>query len=378
MLARFLLQRVVAGVVGCLLVGQELNAQEPQRWRLAPEAIVGASYDFTRVSGLLPLASGSVAVVDGGNHELVVFRSDGGLSHRVGRSGRGPGEYLRISSAGSIGDTLWVIDHGQRRILLYAAGGTPIRTITYAPAIALTAVLPAGLAVGTQPTALGSQQAFRDARLPLILANREGSVRDTLAQLASRNRWLVLPTRQGGYTMLPGEQLFSDATIVVLTPDGQGLYVVDRAPATSTGSATFRVVAFAPDGRTRWNRSYSYTARRVEQARSDSLWREVQRRFRRSEHAEADVRRALFLPEFYPPITSAFAGRDGALWLRREESKEADVAYVVISADGTSKATLSVPLGLTLVAADGNRVWGVQKDEFDVPTVHRFRLEMVR
>lgn len=368
--------RVVLGalVVSTALVA-DVEAHQPERWRLVADGVVGFGYDFTRVSGVVPLAGGFVAVADASNDEVAVFGRDGSYSHRIGRRGKGPGEFMRVGGVGLVADTVWVVDHSQRRILLYDVDGTSLATTTYEQPLAVSAVLPSGHALATQPAPLGSRDAFRDPKLALLLTTRSGAVRDTLTWLESRNKYLALPTRDGGYTLRAGEQLFSDASLTVVPPGGRSIYVVDRTAASSARGAAFRVLAFGPDGQSRWQQSYSYTARQVERARADSLWRAVELPFRRKGHSEAEIRRVLFLPEFYPPITSAFAASDGALWLRREETPEPNVIYVVLGADGTPKGTVEVPLGLVLLAADGVRVWGVQKNEYDVPIIRRFRVE---
>lgn len=366
-------------VLGALVVSTamlaKVEAQQPERWRLVADGVVGFGYDFTRVSGVVPLPGGLVAVADAANDEVAVFGRDGAFTHRIGRGGKGPGEFMRVGAFGLVADTVWVVDRSQRRVLLYDVDGTPLATTTYEQPSAISAVLPSERALATQPASLGSGNAFRDPKLALLLTTRSGAVRDTLTWLESRNKYLALPTRGGGYTLRAGEQLFSDASLTVVSPGGRTIYVVDRRVASSARGAAFQVLAFGPDGQSRWQQSYPYTARQVERARADSLWRAVEQSFRRQGHSEAEIRRVLFLPQFYPPITSAFAASDGSLWLRREETSEPNVLYLVLGADGTPKGTVEVPLGLVLLAADGVQVWGVQKDEYDVPFIRRYRVE---
>jgi hypothetical protein len=91
----------------------------------------------------------------------------------------------------------------------------------------------------------------------------------------------------------------------------------------------------------------------------------------RSGHSRDDIRQAVFIPEYYTPVTSGFAGADGLLWLRREEGA-ASVDYWVVDQTGELAAELSVPASVTLMAATRSEVWGVQKDEYDVPHVVRY------
>ncbi len=71
---------------------------------------------------------GRIAVVDGGQHRIVVFDTDGEVRTRFGRPGSGPGELaapvgIGIDPAGR----LLVADRGNRRIQIYAPDGEFLR-----------------------------------------------------------------------------------------------------------------------------------------------------------------------------------------------------------------------------------------------------------
>jgi hypothetical protein len=80
--------------------------------------------EFHRVVTILPLTRGGFVVVNGGTSELRFFDESGRLRSTVGRSGRGPGEYVGIRDAGLLpGDTLVVFDPGARRISILNPDG---------------------------------------------------------------------------------------------------------------------------------------------------------------------------------------------------------------------------------------------------------------
>jgi len=346
-----------------------VSAQRPAVWRLAPELHIGADYDFTRILALLPAADGSVVIADAGNNELYVFRRDGAYSHTIGRNGRGPGEFGRVGSAGLLGDTLWVFDPRERRTSLFSLDGKVVATIRTETRGSLTALFPGGAALGLTSSDFGSGTEFRDVQIPVILTTRAGRTLDTLAWVPYRNANFVL-RRSDGFTI--GSQPFSDAGLTIFAPSSPVFFIVDRSVTTTPHDAAFSVVALRSNGDTLWNRSYRYVPRRLEKARGDSLLA-AKLTLTRAGHASSEIRGAVFIPDYYAPVTSGMAGSDGSLWLRRED-REPTVAYWVIAKDGSLVATVIVPSNLSLMAATATEVWGVAKDQYDVPTVIRYRI----
>ena len=194
---------------------------------------------------------------------------------------------------------------------------------------------------------------------------------DTIAWVPSKNANLALARPEGGFTI--GRQLFSDAGLTITVPSGRVLFIVDRSVAIQSDSAAFRVASLRTNGDTLWQRSYRYTPRRIEQTRRDSLWNVIEPILLRSGHAPEEIRRAVFLPDYYTPITGGLAGSDGSLWLRRENDQP-NVDYWVIGSNGAHKATVTVPASVTLMAVTDSDAWGVEKDANGVVRLTRFRI----
>src|SRR5690606_9890020 len=135
--------------------------------------------------------------------------------------------------------------------------------------------------------------------------------------------------------------------LTILASGGSRLYIVDRSAAASPEGATFGVTAMDPGGDTLWTRTYPYVAR--ENTQADSTRDALMTTFIRSGHSRDAIEARVFIPDYYPPVTSGFAS-DGWLWLRREEV-EGTVDYWIIRADGELGARLSVPSDTTLMAA---------------------------
>lgn len=357
------------GLLLCWATGASARLQQPPEWRLIPDGRIGSDQDFTHVVAVLPAADGSVAIADDRNHEILVFARNGAYTHRIGGVGRGPGEFLRLRGVGVLGDSLWVLDSGQRRVALFARDGSSLGTIRNESGGWLTALVPGG-ALGTAAAALGSREMFRDERLPILRMTRSGETIDTIAWMHSRNQNVFVgPGPDGRYAL--ERQPFSDAGLTILAADASRVHVVDRTATTTSDDAMFRVTALDLRGDTLWNRTYPYAPRR--NTRVDSVWNAIRTRLTRRGHSEDAIRSVVFLPEYYPPVTSGFAS-DGLLWLRREEGQP-HVDYWVIRDDGQLIASLTVPANLTLLAALDSEVWGVETDAYDVPSVVRFRLQ---
>ena len=86
------------------------------------------------------------------------------------------------------------------------------------------------------------------------------------------------------------------------------------------------------------------------------------------------VQEAMPLREYLPPVSLAVVRRDGSIWMRREDVSPDSWRWTVLSADGTARGTFALPRRATVHWTDGERIWVVELDDFDVPWVVRYRL----
>jgi hypothetical protein len=88
------------------------------------------------------------------------------------------------------------------------------------------------------------------------------------------------------------------------------------------------------------------------------------------------VEDALYLPAFHPPVTALAVGRDGVIWLRRENPDPArPVIWEAYSPAGELRRAVSAPADLRIMRAAADQVWGVEPTDLDVPVVVRYRVE---
>ena len=119
----FAFRAITVVLVAAACTSQGEQAPAVSEWALAqdPRIAVGDvdgtdSMVFARVTDARLMASGELMVADGGASVLVVFDSAGVERIRLGRKGRGPGEFTGVMTlAGLAGDSIVVWDDGQSR-----------------------------------------------------------------------------------------------------------------------------------------------------------------------------------------------------------------------------------------------------------------------
>jgi hypothetical protein len=210
-------------------------------------------------------------------------------------------------------------------------------------------------------------------RVPRIVFDREGRPVDTTG-------WSPLtfpPSASVGEVSVSTAPFLSDGDLVSEI-DGDSL-IVRRTAATASGDAIFTVTRVRPEGDTVFHRRLRYTPAAVTPAHRDSL---IDARLaiyqNRPQPVDlAAIRRTLESevewPAFHPPVSSVRVGRDGAVWLRREAAGT-DQRWTVLDADGTPRGHLVLPSTLSVHQSDGERIWGVERDAFEVPWLVRYRV----
>ena len=94
-------------------------------WSLAVEPFLSIGtvegddvYQFFGIAGVHRFRDGRIGVVDSGSREVRVFDSDGAHLQTFGQQGGGPQEFEMPALAGTVGDTLIVVDRAHHRITL--------------------------------------------------------------------------------------------------------------------------------------------------------------------------------------------------------------------------------------------------------------------
>lgn len=360
------------------------SAQGPSSvGRLRRELRIGSvnedSLALSRVGSLVVGREGSIYVSQPQEATIKVFDSQGGYRADIGRDGGGPGEFRNLTGMGWLGDTLWVADSRLRRVSFFSPDGTywGSMPLDYVPAgrsgvpIAVDGLLQGAAVVG-QPVvetqlALGRQL----AEMPIVLMNGSGTTITLAVRDLRRFRYLVQTER--GVTVSTYQPL-DDSPLVQTAPNGASVVVVERSAATHPDDSQFRVTKLLPTMDTVFSRQVDYVPVRVPASVLDSVLNRavesIRRLYGNLRDARSGARAALYLPKFYPPVTSIAVSSEGTVWLRREAMAADSVHWDVLDGrSGRLLTTVTAPAGLEIFEVQRDRLWGVETDQFDVPYV---------
>lgn len=376
-----------AGLVAVALLHLPLSAQSD--WRLHEELRIGAldgPTSITSVGAVVQSADGRMVYVSQPDDRTIrvfdaVTGAPGGL---LGRGGRGPGEFERIGGLSIRGDTLFVADPLQQRMVTFSGGGAHIETFkvlarphptTRRPPLPFKAA-PSGNIWGQFVLNAASIARGDVTASPMVIMSRDGEV---LREVAA------LPL--AGATTLAE---FSGLVVVFIQPfldtyhlwdvaaDGSAAALVS-ATAEQQAEGTFSVTRFAASGDTVFHRAFVYTPIPVPRTVRDSIWSDfASGMFSRAGRRAMDLAREhVVIPETHPPVTDVVADGSGRTWLRREEAGPM-VTWVALNDRGAIEARIETPRALEVHHISGDVFWGVILDEVDVPYVVRFRLTSER
>lgn len=361
----------------------------PPPWRAVRDARAGVGDGpgaLTAISYLSVGRDNNVYVSQPQDAVVRVYDARGRFLRKLGRRGEGPGEFQAPGILGWRGDTLWVADGRLARISLFGPGGAFVRSVTFTRVGPITdnrpnvagSLFADGSVLGLWQAPLPVLSGPRAVSVPLVRFTAGGQPVNVVARVPRKNEFVEL--RSGtGISYAP--QPFTDSPLWAPSPDGSGIVVVTRGVATAGRRATFAVRKFHFSGRQLFATAHAYTPRPLAAA---AVNRVVEQHVEGLSNArwktppEGALRRmirgALYRPRYVPPVTGLTVGRDGTVWLRREETGAAAVAWDVLDAAGRRVARVALPTGLEVLYADRTQVWGVERDELDVPTLVRFRV----
>jgi hypothetical protein len=369
---------------------------ELEAWGLTEEVTIGGGSDsagaLSRIAGILPLEDGGIWILETSERDVRVHGADGKLVQRVGGSGDGPGKLTlpgKLGWWGASKDTVWVSDIGQRRLNLFDARGTFVRSmnmpfVTYQETLTISqpaAVLADGTALQVAAYK-ATETEWKD--FPLLrydLANGIGT-----KELIRLDRTTTVALRDKERIVTTAVHPLSDAPLIAYSPDGSRVAVVDRtvtapvadANASATGNAPrlasapegeVNVLVLGTTGDTLWARSYPYDAVPLAASEADSLLAPRLQSFLQLTRMEGSLsdadaetlfRDAVKLPAVRPPVQSAFVVADGSVWLSWAVPSGAAQRWTILSPTGDPLATLTYPQPLDVRAVGNGWLWAAK------------------
>lgn len=351
---------------------------------------------FTMVTGGLELRPGFVLVVDGVEMQVAQVDFAKGTQVPLGRQGSGPGEYR--TPAGllrMLGDTIWLVDAMQQRLVAYGPDltpgpTTPMMTLDQATMTTLTApflgdrrgrlyassmVLQMGRGGG------GAQMQLPDSVTIVRMELRDQKARTELAKVRfpTSGKPEMKPLSQTAFKLsmaYPG-LVASDAWTVF--PDGRvaivrgGSYTVEFIAADGKRSAPVRV-AYDPIKVTDVDRKAEMdTARRQMEEQTKAM----KKMMPPNVNFEFELLPPADWPANYPPVSALglLAGPDGRLWVKRATPARAGrEQWDVLDQSGKLVARWRLPSRTILFALGQGAVYTVRTDEDDLRYVQRVEL----
>jgi hypothetical protein len=185
-------QRDSAGVAITESTRPQWSADEAWRVDSVPRldlaaAGSGANYQFYHVRDAARLPDGRIAVANAGTNQVRLYAPDGRFLLAVGRQGRGPGEYERLTSVQAYrGDSIVAFDYWQKRITVLDSSGALGRVASLVEQNGSLGSLDAFgngrfLLRTDAIEALGESRGRIRLQAPLLLLAPDGAVRDTVA-----------------------------------------------------------------------------------------------------------------------------------------------------------------------------------------------------
>jgi hypothetical protein len=403
---------VVAGMIALSFAAcgeKAAPAPEIATWGLTEDATIGGPTDsegaLSRVAAILPMEDGGIWILETSERDIRVHGADGKFVQRIGKSGDGPGEFMlpgKLGWWGSSKDTVWVSDLGERRLSLFDARGTFVRSmnmpfVTHDSVFSINqpaAVLADGTALqlaAYKPT----ETEWRD--FPLVRYDLANGI--VTKELLRVDRSTTVALRAKDRIVSTTAHPLSDAPLVAYSPDGSRVVVVDRtvgAPAVAAPPAgaaprlapskegEVSVLVMDTTGDTIFARAYPHEATPLPQAEADSLLAPRLQsflQFTRMEgslsdtDAEALFKESVKLPTVRPPVQSVFVGSDGSIWLGWAGAPGTEQRWTVLSETGDPVASVSYPRALDVRAVGKSWLWAAQAGGDGALQLVRYRVE---
>lgn len=366
--------------------------------RLREVAVVGSrdrlGYALTSVPTADMSKDGRLFVLQPQESEVKVFDPQGSRISTIGRRGSGPGELMLPTSMGIRGDSLWVADMQQSRLSWFNLDGDLLSDVR----LSVFAYGPNMFPVGPgEPLVDGTFLARPAGRfvpgdntvgemlppMPLLKLSREGRNMDTVVVVGPSRRpsGVIQRIVDGQPWQTQFRQFFNDAHFILLSNDGASVVVIERPAARSGAVSAYTVTRVNIHGDTVFRATLRYTPRPLTAAEVDSV---VSQRLPppdrtpmglTPERLRRELERALYRPEYHPPVRSAFTDHEGRIWLGLAQPRLAYAVWQVLDSLGRPEAAVLADPGVTLMGAGSARVWGVRTDELDVPYVVVYELE---
>lgn len=343
------------------------------------EAAGDADYQFGQVGGIGVTSDGRIAVLDQQAQRIQIYGADGKFINSVGGPGSGPGEFSPQTTGLFVGrgDTLIVADMGNARVNVVPAEGEstsfPMRLEQGIPMrFDLTGDGDLVAQLRSMNAAAGG-----DAIDVITLQSYDGTIKDTLI---TPKRGESFEIRDGA----PSFKLFAAEPMWTMVGNDRIAYA---------SNDTYRINIYEPDGSLALVVTRPHEKRPVSEGDREAVLQLVRSSMETNGMPAQNIdmmMSAISFADTWPAFTQLRGGPDGTLWVQRlrylddltdEEKKNwnpqldsGSADWDVYESDGRYGGVVTMPTGFTPFVFDGNRMYGVFRDDFDVQYIKAFEL----
>jgi len=360
------------------------SADPPAYWELAEDLRLDANEeDFSQVGRMVVGRNGEIVISLRQDGEIRVYDSAGKRTATIGRKGEGPGEFGAIGSLMWAGDTLVVDDFELRRLTWFGPDwryvrtrNLPVRFSSYGSSADSTIGFFSPVAVQANGTLVGNamiggaQPGGRGIRNGVnVLLTSDGTAYGPVLFAMQLNdpRWSMEVAGFGN--AVP----FTSPPQLAVAPDGNrfAILTVDQREGGS-----YKVLVMAVTGDTILNRSYPFDPVSIPQSAIDSALAEFDQPVREgptnlNERFKAMARDRM--PSVYSPVQAIRIGLDNTIWIDRPTA-DGRRSAMVLDERGDSIGAVLIPERSRIQQANRSHVWMTERDEFDLASVVRYRV----
>jgi hypothetical protein len=367
---------------------------------MAREVIQPPSEPITEVLFMTVSPSGTVYLSDfRGRGVAWMYSSEGKLLGRLGRAGKGPGEFESLEIVGFRGDTVFASDAMLDRLTYFDRKGnvigtvTPILTKSPIPPTTTAAHLREGTLVirkimadgsvfvfdtrSAPVPALGPMSAAPTAWVHLRIARSElgkkdpAQILDTLA-VVNVNKPFKGIVKIGG---MPSriQQPWDDSDLAEASSNGAIYAYVQRTVA--AGEKPSYTMLIRSPARVLGKGSIAYAPVSITDEDVETLRTQFISNLSSAQKAaagEGAIKNAfdesLYRPAHKPAVSALLVGNDSTVWVRRQPSSQT-VTWELYNTSGQLIATAEVPASFKAFAVNGRALWGSEVVDDEVVLV---------
>lgn len=347
--------------------------------------ISGTANDLSPISSIAVSPRGWIAVGQRDDNRVLIFRADGRQLFTFGRGGEGPGEFRRLTAySGWLGDTLWMIDIGPRRVTFIDGDGKLLRVMPFplansarrtVPTLAPnqsdptpftfttdgTVGLASGVAGSFQPPAW--RAALKGAG-PIIWSHRLGGSATTMVGV------IPSPLADCERGTPPRQQLECFGTSYALSPVAGRLLTVSPPEGSREGDG-LRIRVMTDPGAPLVDRIVPLKRAPMTDAIRDSV------RERCASQAPTPARQAECrsrpVAPFLRPVFRSMLGLDHTIWIELRPDA-AGRHWMVLSPTGDPIGRVTLPPTFFFRVGTRMALWGTEEDGDGIESVVRYRI----